>query len=304
MPFAGTGYAVIAPDYAGLGNGGAQGYLDNEDTGHSALDAARALRKLVPGAFSTKIIFIGHSQGGGASLSAQALASSYGADGEVIGIIVFAAEWQTRLNSFAYIDALNSPSELTILDGVADPPIYVMRQYAYQINDVGDLSGGDGFPAAKASELVDDVQTECLTALGGVVQADGPYLRDLVDPTLSAGVLACVNGAGADAGCTGTGLAFYDYLSNNILTGDPNGAPVVYIQGLADIIMPPAQEAACNIAKLEADGVPIQLCVDAAATHTNVVQRNAAYALSWVSATLAGTAVPSCTEAGLPACAP
>ncbi len=300
MPFAGNGYAVIAPDYAGLGNEGTQGYLDNRDTAHSVLDAARALRKLLPAAFSRQVILVGFSQGGGGVLSAQALAQSYGADGEVIGAVVFAAQWQSRLDSFGYLQALNDPGGLTILDGVAKPPIYVMRQYAYQMNEVGPATGGDGFPAAKAGALAAAAQSQCLAEVGAAVQAIGPHLGDLIEPSLAAGLLDCADGGP----CAGAGQALYEYLSANILTGDPRGAPVVYIQGLADVIMPPAEEAACNLAKLEADGLSPQLCTDAAAQHTDVVARNAAYAVGWVEARLAGVDPPPCPSMGLPACAP
>lgn len=43
LPWASRGYAVIGPDFAGLGSAGVQGYVDNHDTGYSMLDAVRAL---------------------------------------------------------------------------------------------------------------------------------------------------------------------------------------------------------------------------------------------------------------------
>jgi predicted esterase len=306
MPFAGSGYAVIAPDYAGLGNEGTQGYLDSRDTAHSTLDAARALRKLLaPGALSSKIIMLGYSQGGGAVLSSQALMHSYGADGDLAGVVVFAAEWETRLNSFQFVNSLNNPMGVTITTaGITNPVIYILRQYAYQVNDVGPSTGGDGFPAAKATAYVNAAQTQCLAGVGAVVDAEGLHLQDLFDQTLAAGVLACIAGNGSGSGCTGTGQALYTYLTNNVLQGDPAGAPIVYIQGLLDTIMVPSQEAACNIRKLQADGVTPQVCTDSGAEHTTVVARNVAYALSWVDATLNGTTPPACTASGMPACVP
>src|SRR5438105_3942472 len=47
LPWAASGYAVIAPDYAGFGNEGVEGYLNNRDQAHALLDGARALRKLL-----------------------------------------------------------------------------------------------------------------------------------------------------------------------------------------------------------------------------------------------------------------
>jgi hypothetical protein len=46
------------------------------------------------------------------------------------------------------------------------------------------------------------------------------------------------------------------------------------------------------------------VCVDAAALHTNVVQRNMDFALSWALALLGNEALPTCSAAGMPACTP
>ncbi len=304
IPFASQGYAVIAPDYAGLGNDGTQGYLDNPDTAHSVLDAARALRKLIPGAFSNQIVLVGFSQGGGAVLSAQALARAYGADGEVAAVVVFAAQWQTRLDSFAYVQALANPTELTILTGVSKPTVYVMRQYAWQMNHVGTTTGGAAFPANNADNLEGAAQTQCLVAMGASVQTFAPHVGDLFEPAFRTALLACAQSSTADPACTGNGRAFHEFLTGNILTADAAGAPILYTQGLNDIVMDPAEEAACNLDKLRADGADVQVCVDSPAQHTDVVGRNVAFALQWVEAKLAGTSAPTCSAAGLPTCKP
>jgi len=80
LPWAANGYAVIATDYAGLGNEGIQGYAANHDQAHSLLDSVRALRALVdPRALGDQVLLVGYSQGGGAVLAAQGLAGAYGA---------------------------------------------------------------------------------------------------------------------------------------------------------------------------------------------------------------------------------
>lgn len=306
MPFAGTGYAVIAPDYAGLGNGGVQGYEDNLDQAHSTLDAARALRNmLAPGALSSKVILAGYSEGGGASLAAQAIASTYGAGGDLAGVVVFAAEYPTRLNSFQYVTSLNDPTGITsITAGITNPVIYVLRQYAYQYNEVGPSSVANGFPASLASSYDAAASTQCLAEAGAVIDGEGLHNSDLWDPTMASELLACINGNGTGASCTGTGQALYTFLTNNILTSDPSGAPVVYIQGLLDTIMVPAQEAACNIEKMQMDGLNPQVCTDPEGEHTTVVARNVAFALTWVQAILNGATLPACSSSGMPACTP
>ena len=274
LPWAGLGYAVIVPDYAGLGNEGVQGYLDNHDQAYSLLDGARALRKLLPaGVFSQQVMAVGWSQGGGAVLSAQALASSYGCDGILTAVVAFAPEWPTRLNSFGYVDQLDNPTELTIQTGISENVVTVMRTYAYFSNYVGPTHAGDGFPAANQSGIDGEVMSVCQTPLGAYLQAAEPLVGDIFDPTLRETLLACIDGpdAGVDAGCVDPGLSLYNFLTSNFVTADPSGPPILYIQGLSDIIMPAASEAACNIAKLMKDGVTPQVCTDQAAQHTTVV---------------------------------
>ncbi len=322
LPWAGLGYVVIVSDYAGLGNGGIQSYLDNHDQAYSVLDAARALRNLLPAAaLSDQVLAVGWSQGGGAVLSAEALAKSYGSGGTLAGVITFAPEWPSRLNSFGFVSELNSPGELSIETGISEDVVTAMSMYAYFYNRVGPSHAGDGFPAAKQSQMDTDITTACQTQLGLDLQVSEPHVGDLFDPTFNATMLACINGgldggldaggdAGADGGdggpgCVDPGLSYYNFLNQNILTSDPDGPPILFVQGLEDVIMPPASEAACNLVKLAKDGVFPQVCVDPQALHTNVVGRNMDFAISWMFALLGHEALPTtCPSTGLPACTP
>jgi pimeloyl-ACP methyl ester carboxylesterase len=302
LPWGALGYPAIVPDYAGLGNDDAvQGYLDNHDTAYSTLDGARALRKLMtPGVFTDSVLLVGYSQGGGAALSSQALAKTYGLDGTLAGIVVFAPEWPTRLNSFGYVDMLNNPTELTVETGISNSTVYVMRQYAYYGLYDGAANAGESFPADEQSDISSAVTSLCQTDLGGVIQGAYTHLGDLIDPTLRSTLVDCINGAS----CIDPGLTYYNFLEQNFVTADPDGPPILYVQGLADVIMPPASEAACNLEKLAADGVTPQVCTDSAASHTDVVGRNMAFALGWAQALLAGNPLPACSSAGMPACTP
>jgi hypothetical protein len=312
LPWAALGYPVIVADYAGLGNSAlddagpgssVQGYVDNHDTGYSMLDSARALRKFLPtGVFTQSVLLSGWSQGGGAVLAAQALAASYGSGGTLAGIIVFAAEYASRLNSFGYVDMLNNPTELTIETGVSDPVVAVLRQYAYDDLYLGPSHATDSFPAANQSGIGGAIASLCETPLGGYLQAFDLNVSDLIDDTFRTTLLACINGQ--SAGCVDPGQSYYAFLEQNFLTADPNGPPILYVQGLADIIMPPASEAACNIMKLEAEGVTPQVCVDPAAQHTNVVGRNQDFAMKWGRALLGGESLPTCSSTGMPTCTP
>jgi pimeloyl-ACP methyl ester carboxylesterase len=299
LPFAARGYAVIAPDLAGLGNEGTQAYLDNREQGYALLDGARALRRLLKsGAFSTKIVLAGYSQGGGAVLSAQSLAQSYGAGGEVAVAAAFAAQFPTRLESFGFVDLLKRPDDLTIALGYTKPVVAVLRTYAWFANSGRSAAGG--IPFNKRDDLTSSIESLCLIPFGGALQARAPRVRDLIDDELRVGLLACINSV-TDSKCIGAARDYHEFLVKNHLAADPKGAPILYVQGMMDTVMPVSEEAACNAAKLRADGANLTVCTDSMATHANVVQRNIAATILRIEAMLAGKPAGDCKDT-LPAC--
>jgi pimeloyl-ACP methyl ester carboxylesterase len=301
LPWAARGYAVIATDYAGLGNEGTQGYLDNHDQAYSVLDSARALRRLLPaGWLSTKAVIAGHSQGGGAALSAQALAASYGLDADLTAVTVFAPEWPSRLNSFGFVNVLRNPDTLTILSGITKPVVIPSLVYAYGRNHAPDALASL-FPPGKESGLGTAEESMCLQQFGAYIQSVAVHQRDLVSDELRTSFLACVDGK---PGCAEPGKGLYEYMSANLLTPDPAGAPVLYSQGLLDTIMPPNEEAACNLARLETAGVDTTVCTDKTGIHTNIVVDSIVFSMKWAEAALGDLARPTCDGGGMPACLP
>ena len=96
----GNGYAVIVPDLAGYANFGAannppSAYAQAADVGRSTLDGSRALKQLYP-QLEDKTVLVGHSQGGHSALSALALGESYGAQGTIAGVAVYAPLWLSQ----------------------------------------------------------------------------------------------------------------------------------------------------------------------------------------------------------------
>ncbi len=65
------GYAVVAPDYQGLGTPGGHPYMNAQSQLHTVVDAVRATH-LQPYKFSKNWYVMGHSQGGAASLKVAA----------------------------------------------------------------------------------------------------------------------------------------------------------------------------------------------------------------------------------------
>ncbi|TQR62871.1 alpha/beta fold hydrolase [Acinetobacter sp. RF14B] len=62
------GYAVVAPDYQGLGTPGGHPYMNAQSQLYTVVDAVRAAHLLKPYKFSKDWYVMGHSQGGAASL--------------------------------------------------------------------------------------------------------------------------------------------------------------------------------------------------------------------------------------------
>jgi hypothetical protein len=180
--------------------------------------------------------------------------------------------------------------------------VTVLRHYGYFANRVGAANAGDSFPEGERASITNSVESLCTVPLGGALGAQQPRLRDLVDATFRGQVLACIDGT---AGCTGPGQAFHAWLVSDFVTADPSGARVLIAQGLADQVMPAAGEAACNVAKLRAEGVEPTICADPTATHDTVLERRIEDVAAWIEAVVSSpsqTPPPACASQTLPAC--
>ena len=304
LPWAGKGYAVIAPDFAGLGTDGVQAYVDNRDTGQSTLDAARALRKLhTPATFDARIAMLGYSQGGGAVLAAQSLERTYGSGGKLTAVVGIAPQWQSRLDSFGTVSLLRKPTSLTVSTGYTKPVISVMRQYGYFATYLGASRAAEGFPAASRAGFVTALDSMCLIGFGGWVQGTHHKLGDLVDEALRTSTLACLDTPN-DSACREPGKGYLQYLRDNLVPPDGQGAPVLYVQGMLDTVMPVAEEAACNVPRLQQAGVDLTLCTDSGGGHANIVDRQGEFAVRWAEAKLSGMQAPTCAATPLAPCPP
>ena len=300
LPWASRGYAVIAPDFAGLGNATVQGYVDNHDTAFSMLDALRALRALLPArALDGRAVMVGYSQGGGAVLAAQGLERTYGSGGSISAIVAVAPEYFTRLNSFGYVTMLRTPDALTVAQGYTKPVVAAQRHYAWFENTLGAGRGVESFPADGGAATVVALETRCLIDLGAWLPINRTRVRDLIDDTLRTTFLACVDGT---PGCGPPGRQLYDGFVSDLIPGDPFGAPVLYLQGGLDTVMPVGEEAACNVPYLRTDLVPLTYCTDNFAAHNNIYGNNIELVRTWAEATLWGRAPPACSGLGPPAC--
>ncbi|HEY0250114.1 MAG TPA: hypothetical protein VGC41_01255 [Kofleriaceae bacterium] len=300
LPFAARGFATIAPDLAGLGNAGYQDYLDNHTQGWQTLDAARALRALLPaGLTAQELVLAGYSQGGGAALSAHALIASDGPGiGTLAATVVYAPEWPISMKSFDYDAILRNPTNLTIAEGLSYSSVAVMRQYAFLEDHVATGHGIDAVAAKYHDGLQGAIDSQCLVALGGYIQIAMLHTGDLIEPTFRSQLLACIDGT---AGCEGDGSTYQQFLAQNILTPDPHAGPIFVVAGLLDQIMPPAKESACIVDRFHTFGVDVSTCAISDATHSNIMDHHA-NGLAWVESVLAGGPRYACDATELPAC--
>jgi hypothetical protein len=88
--FVDAGYVIAATDYEGLGTPGVHPFLVGESEGRSVLDAARAARALKPAAAASKALVLGLSGGGQPALFAGELAASYAPELRVLGVAAVA----------------------------------------------------------------------------------------------------------------------------------------------------------------------------------------------------------------------
>jgi pimeloyl-ACP methyl ester carboxylesterase len=83
------GFAVVMPDYEGLGAPGVHPYTDARTAGLNMIDAVRALRFTFKNV-SNRWIALGHSQGGGAAWAADERAREYAPELDLVGAVALA----------------------------------------------------------------------------------------------------------------------------------------------------------------------------------------------------------------------
>ena len=147
-----SGWAVARTDYEGLGTPGVHPYLVGTSAGRSVLDIVLAAKKLN----RKKVVISGHSQGGHATLWANALAGAYTPRLRIKGTVPFAPASHIAEQGQA-LGALTQPSGLsglaaTILRGVevTNPEL-----------KIADLL------SPRAAELYPLTETECLPTVTG-----------------------------------------------------------------------------------------------------------------------------------------
>lgn len=203
------GWAIVAPDYLGLGVSSPHPYVVGVPTAQSSLDAVRAARQLADISLSDDTVVWGHSQGGGAALWVGIEQESYAPDVPLLGVAAMAP----ASNLPGFIDTLMAGPVGPIFGG------YILRGYADWYDDVefNDYVR----PGARFSQ--EKIVERCLSEPSFIANLASIIIREpytLED--VHAGPL-------------------YERLQQNI-PSEPTGLPLFIGQGEADpLIVPEAQ---------------------------------------------------------------
>ncbi|MGZ3406064.1 MAG: lipase family protein [Polyangia bacterium] len=286
LGLAGYGWLTLVPDYAGFGYGEAPGWSIAEDEAHSVLDSTRAAKQLVP-SLTGKVVFVGHSQGGHAALSAQSYARSYGMEGELVGIATYAPLW---LSAYAWAAILTPVAGYKTSDS-AYPVMYDL-DYFYSHGELYDGPGGGlaMIQPAKRAAVQSFLMSQCAPnpPPGVDITTLGAAPSDFFDSTFIDSIGACGIGFG---GCTdATAMTWTARFAADRPPIDPQGPPILIYNGGMDTNFPPAR-AQCMFDKINADlmgatspTTTIATCFDPDAQHFDIMRRDVDYANQWIAA--------------------
>jgi pimeloyl-ACP methyl ester carboxylesterase len=303
LALSGYGYPVIAPDYAGWAAGSPTTALVSEDEAHSVLDGTRAMRNLLaPGGTSDQVVLVGHSQGGHAVLSAQALAASYGLAGHLAAVVPFAPSWYPArivgavISSAAGYTTAEDSSVISLamvyLQGHAelyDGPGSAGLLYQPSKRDAVARFFDPSLPCHASSAEGPQVIKDALVSMGATTSDFfEPAFLDSVGPCGVAGGAACA---------TEPAATWSKRFRADRPALDPHGAEVLFWQGAEDQSVDPSL-AQCGIDKITSDlsvagaTARFTVCGDRAADHQTVRSNNLTWTAQWIASRTLGTPEP------------
>lgn len=259
------GWAIVAPDYLGLGASEPHPYIVGVPAAQSSLDAVRAARQLDTISLSDDTVVWGHSQGGGAALWVGIEQREYAPDVPLLGIAALAP----ASNLPEFIDTLMAGPVGPIFGG------YILRGYADWYTDV---------------EFKEYVRPGARFSQEKIVD------RCLSEPSFMANIASILIREPYTLADVHTG-PLYERLQQNV-PGEPTGVPLFLAQGASDpLIVPEAQ--ADFVAHLCEAGQVVEYHTYAGRDHLGVVATDSPALgdlMDWTEARFAGEpAAGSCT---------
>jgi alpha-beta hydrolase superfamily lysophospholipase len=255
-----AGYAVVVPDYEGLGTRGPHPYLIGDATARATLDAVRATRSFKRAGASERFIVWGIGQGGHAALFTGQEADDYAPELELAGVAAAAP--------FANIGRLLKGSRDTASGRVLAAYTLASWSRLYPQVDLDELVDGP------SRDAIDELARRCVpadhapirSALGGqklklAYRAKDPWAAQ---PLKS-------------------------LLARNVPGATAIPVPVIITQGTDDRLVRPGLTTRF-VRYLCAQGTTVQYRASRTVAHTDVGEKTAPYVSKWIVGRFAGEA--------------
>lgn len=299
LPVVGAGIPVIASDGPGYANFGAMGnppstYNSASDLGKAQLDATGAFQKLAPSLVDGNVVLYGHSQGGHTALASLALAESYGLQGTLKAVVVFAPLWLPQRTWGAI---LGLPTLFPFETYLAANAVSVWYHYTHGELLDGPGRGVDVFKPEARDTIKKFVNEQCWAADYPLLKGLGKDARDVFDPAFMAAIGDTAS-TGAPCPTADPGKSLCEkwmkrYLDDRPrLTGAAQKVPILFLYGNKDTTIPP-DRVTCARDRLKSDMTNLSFCVDADADHGGILKVRSNYAIDWLLAKSNGTADPA-----------
>jgi hypothetical protein len=258
-----AGYAVVAPDFEGLGTDGTHPYLVGDDEAHAMLDAVRATRGLDGADTSERFVAWGVGLGGHAALFTGQEAASYAPELELAGVAAGAPYANVR----------------RLLEATAGTPAgdvvaaYVVASWRHV------------YPRLRAGEIVTAAGLDTVARVSGLcVPVDhariGPALGDR-DVELAYATKQPWRGE-----------RWKDLLARNSAGLQQISVPLIVTQGENDLFVRPSATARF-VRYLCSQGATVQYRPSAGVAHSDVGEKTAPYVSKWIAGRFAGEAARS-----------
>lgn len=181
------GYAIIAPDYPGLGSAGLHHYLDARAEAWSTLDSIRAALATFP--LKNQLVLVGQSQGAHAAFATAGYQPDYAPELNIIGTVLTGTPYFTAQSQVSGLFTTTGEKQRT----TGDPKIpYVFYIYHSAADRDPSLKAADYFQKAALGPL-EEAKSQCITPLTELVMKDKlpmenslkPAVQDLLNASVS-----------------------------------------------------------------------------------------------------------------------
>ncbi|MEW5559904.1 alpha/beta hydrolase [Enterobacter asburiae] len=181
------GYAIVAPDYPGLGSAGLHHYLDARAEAWSTLDSIRAALAAFP--LKNQLVLVGQSQGAHAAFATAGYQPAYAPELNIIGTVLTGTPYFTAQSQVSGLFTTTGDKQRT----TGDPKIpYVFYIYHSAADRDPNLKAADYFQTASLA-LLGEAKSQCITPLTESVMKDKltmenslrPGIQDLLNASAS-----------------------------------------------------------------------------------------------------------------------